>query len=448
MLSICIVASIIIRPVSAQETSTYQGPIPRITSGFGADGMFQVDTVRFPAIGWDSASTGLPLSGMARNVEVWYPRGSTSPRPTLLFAHGFGGNNPNFYGELLRNCVSRGYTVVFVPYPVSINFASLYRTLDSGFTEAVRRFPMLIDSTRIGFAGHSFGAGALPSLAYKAFVQRNWGTRGKFLFSMAPWYSLEISQQQLRSFPADTKLIMQIYADDAINDHRMAMDIFLNISIPDDNKDFVTVFADTVQGYIYEAGHGVCTMNTPTGGRFDAYDYYAVFRLLDALMQYTFDTTNKAAKNVALGNGSAEQVSMGSIEGRLIRPLSVTDRPNPLPNAPRPQFQCNQVLNPRRGFCGLQVLSVTQESQSVRAYIAPQPASEQVYVRIGLKHPAAVTVSITDVLGVEHLHMPLGILNIGEYECVVPVVAFANGLYFCHIRTYEYDCTLPLLIRR
>lgn len=437
-------AMAIVTAVSFAQDAVYRGPIPRITTGFGADGTFAVDTVRFPAIGWDSASIALPNA--SRTVEVYFPRGTTSPRPTMMFAHGFGGNDPRFYGELIRNCVSRGNTVVFVPYPISINFASLYQTLDSGFAEAVRRFPNRIDSTRIGFAGHSFGGGAIPSIAHKAFTQRRWGANGKFLFPMAPWYALETSQEQLRTFPRDTKLVMQIYADDATNDHRMAMDVFLNIAIPNEEKDFVTVFADTVQNYVYGAGHNVCT--SAGVSPFDAYDYYGVFRLLDALMQYTFDNSNSRAKNVALGNGSAEQVFMGSAAGRVVKPLGVTDRPSPIPTAPRAQFQCDNQTNPRRAFCTLQITSVGHKEAVSGVHLAPQPASDAVRLRIRTENAEEITVSLVDVLGNEHIRRTEMLQSAGEHEILLPIEALSNGFYLCRIRTQSGVTTAPVLVRR
>lgn len=437
-------------PAVTHSQTVYRGAVPRITRGFGADGTFSVDTLRFPATGWDS-------NGITRNVEVYYPRGTTSPRPTMLFAHGFGGNDPNYYGEIFRNLASRGYVAVFVPYPISLNFPALYRTLDSGFAEAVRRFPNVIDSTRIGFAGHSFGAGALPSIAFKAFTSRGWGARGKFLFSMAPWYSLETTQEQLRTFPRDTKLIMQIYADDATNDHRMAMDVFININIPTSEKDFVTVFADTVQGYAYTAGHSLCVINTPTGGTFDAYDYYAVFRPLDALMQYTFDPTNAAAKNIAIGNGSAEQVFMGNAGGRAVKPLVVTDRPTPLATAPRASFQCDNALNTRSAYCSLQAPVAVREavreetSQYVPfwAQLFPQPASDHATLSLRLQTPQILTVSVFDILGNERLRiLSDATLSAGNHHIEIPLATLPSGAYICRlVANGAYTATaLPLLV--
>ncbi len=424
-----------------RSQTVYQGTVPRITSGFGADGTFAVDTLRFPASGWEGAAS-------TPNVEVYYPRGSTTPRPTMLFAHGFGGYDPRYYGELLRNVVSHGYVAVFVPYPISINLAGLYRTLDSGFAEAVRRFPAVIDSTRIGFAGHSFGAGAIPSLAFKAFTTRRWGANGKFLFPMAPWYALETTQEQLRSFPSDTKLLMQTYADDATNDHRMAMDIFININIPNAEKDFITVFADTVQGYSYTAGHQLCTIQTPTGGVFDAYDYYAVFRPLDALMQYTFNPANTAAKNVALGNGSAEQVFMGAVGSRIVKPMTVTDRPTPLSTAPRATFQCDNATNTRRDYCSLQASVSVREDTRPFARLFPQPSSDRAVLSLRLQTAQALTVSIFDILGRERLRvLSETLLTAGNHDIEILLASLPSGAYMCRLGANGSFTALPLLVQ-
>jgi hypothetical protein len=324
--------------------NAYQGPLPRITSGFGADGTFQVDTLRFPATGWDAASP--------QQVQVFVPRGATSPRPALMFAHGYGGFDVRFYAEILQHAASRGYVAVFVPYPITLDFPALYRTMDSGFVQAVRRYPNLIDSSRVGFMGHSFGAGAIPSIAYKAYTARGWGRNGKFLFPMAPWYALETTAEMTRTFPSDTKLLMHVYQTDRTNDHRLAMDIFRTINISAAEKDFITVLPDTASGYVFATGHGMCnTVNVAGNGTaFDGYDIYATFRHLDALMEYTFNPSNTAAKNVALGNGSAEQVFMGMVGNRALKPLRQSDAPTPDPVSPRAQFDCNSDANPRRDF--------------------------------------------------------------------------------------------------
>ncbi|TAE32132.1 MAG: T9SS C-terminal target domain-containing protein [Candidatus Kapaibacterium sp.] len=422
------------------QTDPFRGPLARITSGFGADGAFQVDTLRFPASGWEGAP-----NQTVQNVQVFIPRGNTAPRPTLLFAHGFGGFDVRFYGELLQHVASRGYVAVFVPYPVTINFPALYRTMDSGFAEAVRRFPQHIDSTRIGFMGHSFGAGAIPSIAFNAYTQRGWGRNGKFLFPMAPFYALETTPEMTRRFPSDTKLLMQIYRDDRTNDHALAIDIFRTINISPAEKDFITVVADTVAGYVFNAGHGLCnTANNPANGSaFDGYDVYAVFRPLDALMEYTFNPSNSAAKNVALGNGSAEQVFMGMVGNRALKPLRVSDAPLPDPEAPRAQFLCNNEVNIRREFCTFTMSNVAwnQGSQAVSSSqmqmlgIAPQPASEQVTLSFSALSSGTAHVSVYNSMGQEVMRVSEELRSTtGRQELHLSTHNLPSGVYGCRVQ--------------
>jgi len=98
---------------------------------------------------------------------------------------------------------------------------------------------------------------------------------------MAQWYSYNISQTELQSFPNDVKLLTIVYEDDVTNDQRMANDIFNTINIPASNKDYLRVQSDTIDGYTYTADHVV-----PNNSAFDALDYYAYYRLLDAMCDY------------------------------------------------------------------------------------------------------------------------------------------------------------------
>jgi len=186
------------------------------------------------------------------------------------------------------------------------------------------RDPEDLDSTRTGFVGHSYGASATPAMAWRGIVEEGWGANGAFLFMMAPWYAFEITAGQLESFPAGVKLIVQSYDEDTLVDPRMGMDMFTHFSIPDSEKDYITLFSDAHEGYTLEAGH-----NTPTSGDEDGLDYYGVYRLLDALADYTF-TGNNDAKRIALGGGDAEQRFMGAWPDETpVRELAVTDRPIP-----------------------------------------------------------------------------------------------------------------------
>ncbi len=308
----------------------YEGPVPPIETDYGADGTHSVSVISFQSPLWTS-----------HTVDIYYPSDQTEAIPTILFSHAWGCNNSTSYAELLNHIASIGYAAVFSPYQtINATYEERYNILFEGFKQAIRDYPNIIDSTRIGFMGHSLGGGATPEMAQRGFVEHNWGENGKFMFIAAPWYTLEISQEELENFPNDVNLIVQLYDDDIANDHRMGIDIFENIGIVDSLKDCIMLYTDSVETYTYNADHPVPSQYL-TQGVFDAYDYYAVFRLLDALADFTF-TGNQEAKNVALGNGSAEQVDMGQFT-----PLYVTDNPEPQYPQDRYIFPWESNLNPR-----------------------------------------------------------------------------------------------------
>jgi hypothetical protein len=328
-------------PELATEAVTYvdddlDGPIGRPSSGYGKDGDYTVAKISFPS----------PLYE-GKYVDVFYPAGITTPKPTIFYSHPYGGEESEYNIGLFSFIAKKGYVVVFAPYPtndVTIDFR--YNTLWESFITAVKNYPNLIDTTKVGFMGHSFGGGASWSLAHKAFKDLKWGAKGRFIFTMAQWYSYNITPDELKEFPSNTKLISQVYDDDVTNDHRLAIDMFKNNNIPNAEKDFILVKKSILSNYTYTAEH-----NLPNSrSAYDAYDYYAVYRLLDAMMDYSWNG-NANAKNVALGNGSAKQITLPSYNGVPLSPLVVTD--NPVPAYPQDKylFKCFSEDNPRIGFC-------------------------------------------------------------------------------------------------
>lgn len=312
------------------------GPVSRPLSGYGKDGTYEVASVSFPS----------PLYS-GKYVTIFYPKGITSPKPAIFYSHPFGGEDSSYNLGLYNFIAKKGYVVVFAPYPtLGVTVDERYNVLWQSFITAVAKYPDIIDTTKVGFMGHSFGGGASFGLGYKGFVEKNWGKNGRFIFAMAQWYSYQLTQSQLHSFPSNTKLISQIYDDDVINDHRMAIDIFKNINISNSEKDFILIKKSVLPLYTYTAEHNLPT----TRDNIDAYDYYGIYRLLDALIDYSFNG-NTSAKNVALGNGSIEQISMPSYEGTSLAPLIVTDNPTPLYPQSKYQFPCSGQMNPRYEYC-------------------------------------------------------------------------------------------------
>ncbi|HVU36055.1 MAG TPA: hypothetical protein VHE61_21620 [Opitutaceae bacterium] len=321
--------------------ASYTGPVPAPADAFGGPGPYAVVTDTFPSPDWPG-----------QVVTVFRPDGAPGPRPTWFFAHGFGGTNPVYYQELLAHLASHGEVVVFSPYPtellrVSENYATIY----DGFVAAAQRYPDLIDTSRVGFAGHSYGGGAVPALALRALREKGWGRNGMALLLLAPWYSYFVTDADLASFPAGTQAVVETYEDDTMNDHRMAIDLFSHLGIAAADKDYLMLRSDRLDGYNYAANHLTPTgAGNPRGGAaFDALDAWGVLRIAQALGMSAWQH-DAAGRAIALGHGSAAQTAMGTTAaGRALRPL--VENPAPVPLFPSSRYlqPWSGALNPRAG---------------------------------------------------------------------------------------------------
>jgi hypothetical protein len=322
-------------PTPTQVDDDLDGPIGRPSSGYGSVGKYEVAKLTFQS-----------PENKSKNVEIYYPKGASTPLPTIFYSHAFGGSESTNITSLLEWVAKKGYVIVYSPYPtLGVTVDERYSILWSSFKKAAADYPNLIDKTRVGFVGHSFGGGASFGLAYKGFVEEGWGQNARFIYTMAQWYSYQITNTQLMNFPANTKLIVQVYDQDVVNDHRMAIDLFKNITIADSEKDFIVLKSTTLPTYTYTTGHDV-----PNDNAIDAYDYYGIYRLLDALMDYSINN-NAAAKKVALGNGSTEQITMPSYNGQALTPLEVTDNPTVKYPQDKYLYSCGDSQNPRISEC-------------------------------------------------------------------------------------------------
>ena len=302
----------ILLTLSLSHVSQAQSPFQPIQSGYGANGTFEVTDEKFPSPLYDS-----------ENVHVFRPAGATAPTPVIFFAPGFANNDPREYEPLINHVVSRGCALVYAPFQIVSGDITLhkkrYDTIFAGFEEAVNRYGSSFDLTRVGYVGHSYGGSAILNLSFRG-LERGWGKDGLFLFVMAPWYYYEMSLSQFVNFPQHAKVIVQVYEQDGVCDHRIGKEIFERINLPASEKDFVMLMREERLGYKLEADHG-----TPSGSGQDAHDYYGIYRLLDALADYAF-AGNEEAKRIALGGGSTEQRYMGLWpDGRPVRELFAGD---------------------------------------------------------------------------------------------------------------------------
>jgi len=125
------------------------------------------------------------------------------------------------------------------------------------------------------------------------------------------------------------KCIVEIFDNDRVNDHRMAIDIFNSLKIPSSEKAFIMLQSDTCGKELLIADHQVPEGTYRFGWDVNALDYYGVYRLIHALSEYAF-TDNLAAKDIALNVENAEHRFMGKWwTGKPIRELVQSNTPVP-----------------------------------------------------------------------------------------------------------------------
>lgn len=255
------------------------------------------------------------------DVSIFRPTGQTNV-PVLFFSHAFGATDPGSYLDLFELLASNGFAVVHVPYPLTPpgqnRVALRYSCLWSGFLAAVAHEGAVFDLTRVGFFGHSFGGGATPELARRGFVEQGWGANGRFAFIMAPWYSFGTAYDTL---PANTKVVVQVYADDDTNDQQIAVQEIWNLLPAAVEKSWQLIRTD-VCGCGLNATHTLpMTRNTflPNPQNvWNGVDDWGVFRRLHAMARYAL-LQDTSARDVALGTDT----TMGTFTAcmRAVRPL-------------------------------------------------------------------------------------------------------------------------------
>ncbi|MBD3419038.1 MAG: hypothetical protein GF398_02860 [Chitinivibrionales bacterium] len=313
-------------------------PVPQPATGYGAPGIYKVTERYFPH---HDMGDGY--------IHIYAPKAIDTPLPVLLFMHGYSRPTPDHYRRLLNFCASKGYMVIFSSYHergFRLTNRKHYDLLLKGFEEALLLESRRIDTTRIGFIGHSFGAGAAPALARHFLVKRRWGANGACMFLMAPWYVRYITNEQFNRFPRHLNAIVQVYENEKINDWRMAEDIFYSLPSPPSRKDFIILHNDEYGQHRLSASH---TTALSEGSRnTNALDYYGIFKPLDALCAFTFKA-DSAARPYSLGNGSHKQIYMGAWpDGTPVKHMTVTDHPASFHPQKAFLFRWGSLINKRR----------------------------------------------------------------------------------------------------
>ncbi len=344
------IALLLLGWAASPMAATHLGPIASPSSGYGSWGS---QVVAPPTV------FSFNTQGYDNQISIYHPEAVLAPAASIFFAPGWNVSCEG-YGELLRFLASKGYTAVCDDYVENVGLIGAQ--LNSAFAEAAARYPALIDTSRIGLMGHSSGAGLLTSVAYDLVRNRGWGSSGAFIFSSAPWIDFDISDAMLADYPRDIKLIVQTYEDDLTTDLRTYIQQFESLPIADAEKEYITLRSASINGYDYSANHAV----PGTGGGygvFDAMDDYGVFRIVEALADYTFNG-NMEGWRQSLGNGIAAQIEMG-----VLPDLVSTDAPRPIPGISY-DYPCDIPGNPRRSHCA-------EYDQELPASVLQQPVKHQ-----------------------------------------------------------------------
>lgn len=277
----------------------------------------------------------------ARQFWLFEPAGPKPPSaPVVVFNHGWMGVHPAIYLGWIRHLARRGNIVVFPKYqegPLTPPREFVPNAIAS-VKEALRRLReeghVAPDTSRLALVGHSAGgamAADLAALAAEAglpvpkavmVVQpgRGFGGRRSPLFPVG----------DLRRIPPQTYLLVVVGEDDRVVGSAEARKVFYAASrVPPERKDFVVVRSDRHGQPPLVADHfSPCSFlgtrhRKPSAGT-DALDFYAYWKLFDALTDLAFYGRNQA---FALGNTQQQRFMGRWSDGVPLKELVVTDEP-------------------------------------------------------------------------------------------------------------------------
>lgn len=294
--------------------------IPAITQGYGVDGPFK------------PIRKTIKQSDFPDPIEVFLPDGKTDRTPVMFFSHGYGPNVSAAYKQFIDHAVSRGIIVVFAPYPMDGTMTNRYNILWNGFVRATETYATQMDLSRLAVVGHSFGGGAVPTIAYRAFKEKGWGKNGGLAFSLAPWYTQELTTQQWSQIPSHILFATQVYDRDVMNDHRMAIHQYATTP----GRTHLYFKVNTLK-----AGDCEMTAVHALPGRTPSLriKQYGLFRPFDALTDAVF-------KSGPVAISAVENLSKQLSAGKGYQPLQLLVKPSPTTPQSAYEFPWSSPLNP------------------------------------------------------------------------------------------------------
>lgn len=271
-----------------------------------------------------------------KKIHIFLPQGKETPAPLLFLFPRSSSNGPEEYKELIKFITSQGVAVVFPPSYRSLDLKKSdideYNDLSSLLPPLIGPYRNKIDTSRIGFVGHGFGAGIIPALVHDMHRNLKWGKNGILMDLLSPGYFSSIGTRELQNYPSQVHLLITSFEEDNINDPVIGKELFERISLPLAQKEWY---------YIPDARNDDCKMianfTLPlgaegVGGEMNSLDYYGIQAPLGAAILGVFEK-DSSAYTFAFGNGNQRPLSMGTWKDGTPLPFMIgTDYPEPYIN--------------------------------------------------------------------------------------------------------------------
>ncbi|HMG44695.1 MAG TPA: hypothetical protein VK611_25400 [Acidimicrobiales bacterium] len=225
-------------------------------------------------------------SNTANAIYVAYPTGAAatpnlggtcgdSARPVVFVVHGYLANSNILYEGIIDHFTRAGNIVVMATYG-SGNLADVPGSANIEVAAIDAAVPQLDreDMSKVGLIGHSLGGGMLPFVTQQV-ASRGWGGSALWLFSLAPYQGIGTGTIAL---PAHTRAVVEAYSDDGLVNRSVGVDLFHRMSMPNSQKDHVTVRTSSLGGVTLSAAH---TSPNSIIAPDDAIKFFGIYRVGD-----------------------------------------------------------------------------------------------------------------------------------------------------------------------
>ena len=246
-------------------------------------------------------------SNTSNPIYVSYPTGAAATpntggtcgdasRPVVFLVHGYLANSNILYEGVIDHFTRTGNIVVMATYG-SGNLADVPGSASIEVAAIAAAVPQLqrADLADVGLIGHSLGGGMLPYVTQQV-AARGWGGEGLWLLSLAPYQGIGAGTITL---PAHTRAVVEAYDQDTLVNRSVGVDLFRRMSMPNGQKDHVTVRSSSHGGATLTAQH---TSPNSIISPDDAVKFYGIYRVGDIVESCALLGQNCTTDMSSMGN--------------------------------------------------------------------------------------------------------------------------------------------------